>query len=149
MEKGERVSDFELPDESGTPRRLSEFLAGGPVALFFYPKAMSAGCTAESCHFRDLAGEFAALGAQRLGISTDGVATQHEFAERNSLGFPLLSDQSGDVARQFGVKRRFGPSPVKRWTFVIDADARLLEVIKSEVKMGLHADHALEVLRQR
>ena len=149
MEKGDVVSDFELPDESGTPRRLSEFLARGPVVLYFYPAAMSAGCTAESRHFRDLAGDFAALGAQRIGISRDAVAKQHQFAEGHSLGFPLLSDQAGVVARQFRVKRRFGPIPVKRWTFVIDTDARVLEVIKSEVRMTLHADRALEVLRRR
>ena len=149
MEVGGLVSDFQLPDESGTPRRLSEFLAAGPVILYFYPAAMSAGCTAESCHFRDLAGEFAALGAQRLGISADAVTKQHQFAERHSLGFPLLSDEGGAVARQFGVKRRFGPIPVKRWTFVLDTDARVLEVIKSETSMTRHADRALEVLSKR
>lgn len=142
------VDDFELPDESGIPRRLSEFLASGSVVLYFYPAAMSGGCTAESCHFRDLAEDFAALGAQRLGISRNDVAKQHQFAERNSLGFPLLSDRDGSVARQFGVKRRFGPIPVKRWTFVINTDGRVLEVIKSEISMSLHADRALDTLRR-
>lgn len=148
MEKGELVADFELPDESGTPCRLSEFLGQGPVVLFFYPAAMSRGCTAESCHFRDLAAEFSALGAQPLGISADGVERQQQFAERYSLGFPLLSDPGGEVATQFGVKRRFGPIPVKRWTFVIDSDGYVLEVIKSETRMTHHADRALGVLRQ-
>jgi peroxiredoxin Q/BCP len=149
MEKGDLAGDFELEDETGTPRRLSEFLARGPVVLFFYPAAMSAGCTRESCHFRDLAGEFAAVGGQRIGISADDVASQQQFAERHSLGFPLLSDPTGTVARQFGVKRRFGPVPVKRWTFVINGDGRVLEVIKSGVNMKVHADRALEVLKQR
>jgi peroxiredoxin Q/BCP len=123
-------------------------LAAGPVVLYFYPAAMSGGCTTESCHFRDLAGEFAALAAQRIGISTDDVAKQHQFAETNSLGFPLLSDREGAVARQFGVKRRFGPIPVKRWTFVINTDSRVIDVIKSEIVMSRHADRALEVLGQ-
>lgn len=149
MKIGDHVDDFELPDETGTPRRLSELLARGPVALFFYPAAMSAGCTAESCHFRDLAGEFAAVGAQRVGISTDGVDKQRRFTERNSLGYPLLSDEAGVVARQFGVKRRFGPSPVKRWTFVIDTNARVLGIVRSEIMMSAHADRALEILRRR
>lgn len=148
MDQGDLVDDFELPDESGTPRRLSEFLAEGPAVLYFYPAAMSAGCTAESCHFRDLAEDFAALGAQRLGISTDDVTKQYQFAERHSLGFPLLSDRDGSVARQFGVKRRFGPIPVKRWTFVINADGKVLEVIKSEISMSMHADRALDTLRR-
>lgn len=148
MEVGDAVRDFELEDETGTPRRLSEFLTKGPVVLFFYPAAMTAGCTAESCHFRDLAREFAAIGGQPIGISLDPVSKQREFAERFSLGVPLLSDPAGVVARQFGVKRRFGPIPVKRWTFVIGSDSRVIDVIKSETRMSLHADRALDVLRQ-
>ena len=148
MEKGELAADFELPDETGTRRRLSEFLALGPVVLFFYPAALSRGCTAESCHFRDLAPDFAEVGAQPIGISPDAVSRQREFAERHSLAVPLLCDREGSVARQFGVKRRFGPIPVKRWTFVIDIGGQVLEVIKSETRMTLHADRALEVLRR-
>jgi len=148
VERGDRVADFELPDESGAPRRLSEFLALGPVVLFFYPAALSRGCTAESCHFRDLAAEFSALGAQTIGISTDAVERQQEFSERYSLGYPLLSDVDGEVAAQFGVKRRIGPIPVKRWTFVIDGDGLVVEVIKSETHMTRHADRALEILRE-
>ena len=122
---GDEVPDFELPDQDGTPRRLSRLLADGPVVLFFYPAAMTSGCTAESCHFRDLGAEFTAAGAQRVGISTDPVDKQKQFAEQNHFDYPLLSDESGAVARQFGVKRRFGPIPVKRRTFVIGADRRL------------------------
>ncbi|MGC2207771.1 MAG: peroxiredoxin [Candidatus Dormiibacterota bacterium] len=149
MDKGDRVADFELLDEAGAPQRLSKFLALGPVVLFFYPAAMSRGCTAESCHFRDLAAEFSTIGAQPIGISADRVAKQQEFSERYSLGYPLLSDRDGAVAAQFGVKRRFGPIPVKRWSFVIDGEGRVLEVIKSETRMTHHADRALEVLRQQ
>lgn len=148
MERGDQVGDFELPDERGVTRRLSEFLAHGPVVVFFYPAAMTKGCTVESCHFRDLQAEFAELGVQSIGISADSVAKQREFGDRYSLGLPLLSDSKGEVARQFGVKRRFGPLPVKRWTFVIDTEGRVLEVIKSETRMNLHADRALEVLRE-
>ena len=71
LRKGDVVTDFELPDETGAPRRLSGLLADGPVVLFFYPAAMSLGCTVESCHFRDLIGEFKAVGAQPVGISAD------------------------------------------------------------------------------
>ena len=64
MEKGDLVPDFELPDEDGVPRKLSDLAASGPVVLFFYPAAMTYGCTKESCHFRDLAAEFKAVGQQ-------------------------------------------------------------------------------------
>ncbi|UQX86819.1 peroxiredoxin [Jatrophihabitans telluris] len=146
MKQGDQIADFELPDQNGKNRQLSELLLDGPVVLFFYPAAMTGGCTKESCHFRDLAAEFAALGAQRVGISTDSIATQKQFAELNGFDYPLLSDADGAVAKQFGVKRRFGPLPVKRHTFVIGTDSRLIAEISSELNMDLHADEALKVL---
>src|SRR3974390_3815193 len=106
MHKGDVVDDFELPDQTGTPRKLSELLANGPVVLFFYPAAMTYGCTKESCHFRDLKAEFAAVGAQPVGISADPVEKQKQFDEKESLGLPLLSDPDRAVAEQLGVKRR-------------------------------------------
>jgi peroxiredoxin Q/BCP len=65
MKEGDLVPDFELPDQTGTKRLLSDLLADGPVVLFFYPAAMTAGCTREACHFRDVAADFAAAGVQR------------------------------------------------------------------------------------
>jgi thioredoxin-dependent peroxiredoxin len=149
MKPGDLAPDFVLPDQDGTDRKLSELLENGPVVLFFYPAAMTAGCTAQSCHFRDLAAEFAEVNAQRVGISTDDVAKQKQFAELNGFDYPLLSDVDGEVAEQFGVKRRFGPIPVKRHTFVIDTDREVIEVIKSEFSMNSHADKALAALRSR
>jgi peroxiredoxin Q/BCP len=146
VDTGDIVADFELPDQDGRPRRLSALLTDGPVVLFFYPAAMTKGCTAESCHFRDLGAEFAGIGAQRVGISTDSVAKQKEFSELHGFDYPLLSDESGDVARTFGVKRRFGPLPVKRQTFVIGTDRQVAAVISSEFSMDKHADEALRVL---
>ncbi len=143
MNQGDQVPDFELPDQDGTPQRLSTLLTDGPVVLFFYPAAMTSGCTAESCHFRDLASEFAQAGAQRVGISTDPVAKQKQFAAANGFDYPLLSDEAGAVAAMFGVKRRFGPLPVKRKTFVIDVDRTITAVISSEFSMAKHADEAL------
>jgi peroxiredoxin Q/BCP len=119
MNEGDQVPDFELPDQDGVPRRLSILLKDGPVVLFFYPAAMTAGCTAETCHFRDLAAEFAAAGAQRIGISPDTVDKQKRFAQKNAVDFPLLADHDREAAEMFGVKRKRGFSPVKRSTFVI------------------------------
>jgi thioredoxin-dependent peroxiredoxin len=147
VQAGDTAPDFELPDETGTPRKLSDLLADGPLVLFFYPAAMTAGCTKESCHFRDLAAEFAAVGASRVGISPDDVEKQAKFSDTNGFDYPLLSDPDGAVATQFGVRRRFGPLLTKRQTFVIDTDRKVLEVIASEMRMNTHADKALEVLR--
>ncbi|MEU1514623.1 peroxiredoxin [Streptomyces sp. NPDC005811] len=147
LETGDKVEDFSLPDETGTPRSLTELLADGPVVLFFYPAALSPGCTAEACHFRDLAAEFAAVGARPIGISGDSVDRQQEFAGRHTLGMTLLSDSDGEVRALFGVKRGVSLMPTKRATFVIAQDRTVLEVVRSELRMNTHADRALDALR--
>jgi peroxiredoxin Q/BCP len=151
IKRGDQVPEFELPDQTGTVRSLTGLLADGPIVLFFYPAAMTPGCTKEACHFRDLAGEFAAVGAARVGISTDGVDKQARFADSQRFDYPLLSDRDGTVAEIFGVKRGLLGKllPVKRTTFVIDTDRTVLDVISSELNMDTHADKALALLRSR
>jgi thioredoxin-dependent peroxiredoxin len=149
MREGDLVPDFELSDHTGTKRSLTELLAGGPLVLFFYPAAMTPGCTKEACHFRDIGAEYAAAGVQRVGISRDSVDRQHKFADRYSFDYPLLSDEDGEVARIFGVVRggllgKLGP--IKRSTFVIGPDQRVIKVISSEANMNVHADEALRAL---
>ncbi|MFF7446423.1 MULTISPECIES: redoxin domain-containing protein [unclassified Streptomyces] len=144
---GDKIDDFELPDETGTPRSLTSLLADGPIVLFFYPAAMTAGCTAEACHFRDLAAEFAAVGARPVGISGDSVERQQEFAGKHTLGMPLLSDADGTIRERFGVNRGFSLAPTKRVTFVIAEDRTVLDVVRSELRMNTHADRALAALR--
>ncbi|GIH91997.1 peroxiredoxin [Planobispora siamensis] len=148
---GDVVEDFELLDETGTPRKLGDLLADGPVVLFFYPAALTSGCTLESCHFRDLAGDFAKVGARPVGISRDVVPRQKRFADTYDFGFPLLSDPDGVVARSLGARRSYavGPFLTRRMTFVIDVDRRILEVIHDEANMNIHADRALQVLHAR
>jgi peroxiredoxin Q/BCP len=150
MKPGDAVDDFELLDETGAPRRLSALLEGGPVVLFFYPMASSGGCTQEACHFRDLAAEFTAVGAQPVGISSDGIAAQQRFASAHSLGYPLLSDEGNRVAKELGAYRRFLPGGLhtRRMTFVIGQDRRILDVVASETRFDLHADEALEIVRR-
>lgn len=147
MDVGDKIEDFELPDETGTPRSLTSLLADGPVVLFFYPAAMTAGCTAEACHFRDLAAEFDAVGARPVGISGDSVERQQEFSGKHTLGMPLLSDADGTIRERFGVTRGFSLAPTKRVTFVIAQDRTVLEVVRSELRMNTHADRALAALR--
>jgi peroxiredoxin Q/BCP len=146
MKKGDLVPDFTLSNQEGESRSLDSFLAKGPVVLFFYPAAMTAGCTKESCHFRDLGAAFSAVGAQRVGISMDSVQRQAQFSAANTLDYPLLADVGGAVAKIFGVKRALDLLKVKRTTFVIGQDHRVLEVISSETNMNAHAEKALSVL---
>lgn len=148
MHTGDTAPDFTLLDQAGEERSLSGLLEAGPVVLFFYPAAMTTGCTKEACHFRDIGAEFDAVGAQRVGISMDAVDKQAEFSAKHGFDYPLLSDPDGSVAKAYGVKRRLDLLRTKRSTFVIGTDATILEVISSELSMTTHADRALEVLRQ-
>ena len=147
MRPGDLAPDFTLRDQHGVERTLRDLLTHGPVVLFFYPAAMTTGCTKETCHFRDLAAEFAEAGAQRIGISMDDVAKQAAFSDANALDYPLLSDVDGRVAKSYGVKRALDVLRVKRTTFVIGTDRRLIDVISSEMNMNVHADRALAALR--
>jgi peroxiredoxin Q/BCP len=94
-------------------------------------------------------GEIEAAGGQPIGISPDTVEKQKQFADKHSFGYPLLSDTGGAVATQFGVRRRVAALGVRRSTFVIDTNHRVLEVIHSEISFASHADKALEALRAR
>src|SRR6185437_7673572 len=176
MIAGEKAPDFTLYDHSGRPRTLSAFLSEGPVVLFFFPLASSPICTAQACHFRDLSNEFARVGARRVGISTDTVDRQAHFAQQRSFDYPLLSDEDGVVSELFGVRRgrfarlrrsvvareaaRHGRHtrrrgllarllPVRRTTFVIDADRTILKVVANELRASVHADQALWFLQNR
>jgi peroxiredoxin Q/BCP len=170
MIAGDKAPDFTLWDHTGRPRALSALLSEGPVVLFFFPIASSPICTAQACHFRDLSDEFARVGAQRVGISTDTVDRQAHFAQQRSFDYPLLSDADGVVSELFGVRRgrlaklrrsvvareaaRRGRHtrrrgllarllPVRRTTFVIDVDRTILKVVSNEVRASVHADQTL------
>jgi peroxiredoxin Q/BCP len=131
LAEGQQAPLFTLPDQHAAERPLSDFLAQGPVVLFFYPAASTPVCTAQACHFRDLAAEFAELGAVRVGISTDSVAKQGNFASRQGFDYPLLSDADGSVAAAFGVKRgllgALAPTPTltTRWPTCANAADRM------------------------
>jgi peroxiredoxin Q/BCP len=145
---GDRIPDLAVTTHDGTATTLSALAGGGPLVVFFYPKAFTAGCTAQACHFRDLGAEFAELGAARVGVSRDGADTQARFAEQHAFDFPLIADRDGAVSAAFGAKR-VGPVPSRRQTYVLDGDLTLRHVISSEVDMERHADEALAFLRQR
>lgn len=148
MDTGDVVEDFTATTDRGETVTLSRLLADGPLVLFFYPKAFTGGCTVEACHFRDLAGEFAEVGAGRVGVSRDAVDVQRRFAEEHDLEYPLLADPEGAISAMFGTKR-MGPLWSRRHTFVVDTDRTVLKVIQSETDMTTHADEALSVLRGR
>lgn len=142
---GDKAPDFTLEDQGGNLVSLQSLLEAGPLVLFFYPKAFTPGCTAESCSFRDESEDFAKLGAKAVGISADKTSTQKKFHEKYHLGYPLLSDPGKKVARAYGVAR---PGPIfnKRTTFVISKEGIILDIIHSEFAIGKHIKMAKEAL---
>ncbi len=128
---GSAAPGFTLPDQNGAPRRLAEW-SGRWVVLYFYPKDDTPGCTTEACSFRDDISLITVLGAQVVGISVDDTASHKAFAEKHRLPFPLLSDASAAVARQYGALSDWLVMKVaKRYTFIIDPAGRIAKVYLS------------------
>jgi len=126
---GDLAPDFTLDDQDGTPVTLSS-LRGGKVVLYFYPEAMTPGCTTEACDFRDSLNSFKAAGIRVLGVSKDEVEKLKRFAERDRLNFTLLADPDLAVQQAYGVwgeKSLYGKIVVGsiRSTFVVDEDGRI------------------------
>lgn len=123
LDVGEKAPDFTLPDQDGNDLRLYELLEGGPLVLFFYPKAFTSVCTAEACGFRDSHEQFVDAGARVVGISADDVATQKKFHDKHQLTFPVLSDPKTKVYGLFGLRASSKATLANdRVTFVIDGD---------------------------
>jgi peroxiredoxin Q/BCP len=148
LQVGQTAPDFELPDAKGELVRLYDLLSKGWVVLFFYPKDNTPGCTAQACSFRNSYQEFRTLGAQIFGISADSQESHQGFSEQQSLPYPLLSDQDGQVAKAFGVKKTLGLLP-GRATFVIAPDRTVRLAYASQLNPESHQQKALEVLKNQ
>ena len=125
VQMGDPAPDFELKDQSGQLHSMEDY-RGKWVALYFYPKDDTPGCTTEACEFRDNIFAFKNLNCQILGVSLDDVDSHKEFAEKHKLPFPLLADSEGTTADAYGVKSKYmGMSVAKRQTFLIDPDGNV------------------------
>lgn len=146
LEPGATVPDFTLMDQQGTPQRWADF-RGKPVAVFFYPKANTPGCTQEACDFRDLRNDFEAAGASIVGISADSIKKQSNFADKHGLEMPLLSDPEHTVLEPWGVwaeKKNYGRTymGIKRTTVLFD-DKGMVAQVWQNVRVKGHADAVL------
>jgi peroxiredoxin Q/BCP len=147
---GDVAPDFQLPSTRGKDVTLKEF-KGKDVILYFYPRDETPGCTAEACSFRDHEGDLSKAGAAILGVSTDPMESHQKFASKHKLNFPLLSDETADVAKMFGVwkeKNMYGRRSwgVARTTYWIGADGRIKKIYK-KVDAARHAEDILADLK--
>lgn len=148
---GDPAPDFELPSTSGGAVRLSE-LRGRPVVLFFYPRDMTSGCTAEACAFQAALPDFSRVDAEIFGISKDSLESHDRFREKEGLTFELLSDADSDVSERYGVwkeKKMYGKTRmgIERTTFVIGPDGRIARVFP-KVRVDGHAEEVLAAVRE-
>lgn len=132
-----------LPDAKGHKLSLAS-VRGKNVVLFFYPKALTKGCTIESCGFRDLAKEFAAADTVLIGASNDTVALQQKFTDKEKLPYPLLADTEKKVATAYGAQ---GKSVPNRYTFVIDKKG-VLRKVYTKVTPAKHPQEVLDYIKE-
>ena len=149
LEAGQPAPDFTLQADDGSTVRRSD-LAGQTVALYFYPKDDTPGCTAEACEFRDMRADYDAAGIRVIGVSPDPPRSHVKFRDKYDLPFTLLSDAEHDAAEAFGVwveKSMYGKTymGVERSTFVIGPDGTLQQVLY-KVKPKGHAASVLELV---
>mgnify|MGYP000879929081 CR=1 FL=1 len=131
LQPGDQAPAFTLPDQQGQTINLADF-KGKKLLLFFYPKALTSGCTKQACSVRDARSELADLGVAALGVSPDGVELQKKFDTKHSLGYPLLSDPDHSVAEAYGVwgeKSMYGKKymGIIRSSFLLDEDGKIIQ----------------------
>ena len=149
---GDVAADFRLPSTTGKDVTLKE-QRGNDVILYFYPKDDTPGCTAEACSFRDHETDLSKAGAVILGVSTDPLESHRKFRNKHQLNFPLLSDETADVAKMYGVWREKNLEGRRTWgvarrTYWIGADGRIKKIYK-KIDTARHAEEILEDLAAR
>lgn len=142
LKVGDKAPAFKLLADDDQTYRLADF-KGKTVVLYFYPKAMTPGCTQQACDFRDQAAHLGENNAVVLGVSRDSPERLAKFRDKYALNFPLLSDESGAVCEAYGVwkeKSLYGRKfmGIERTTFVIDGEGRI-QKIYGKVKVKGHA----------
>jgi peroxiredoxin Q/BCP len=148
---GDMAPDFLLPSTRAKDVSLKEF-KGKDVILYFYPKDDTPGCTAEACSFRDHEADLSKEHAVVLGVSADPLESHDKFHGKYNLNFPLLSDQTADVAKMYGVwkeKNLYGRRTwgIARTTFWIGPDGRIKKIYK-KVDTAKHAEDILADLHE-
>lgn len=143
---GDTAPNFRLATSNSSYVSLADFLGKKNVVVYFYPKDFTQGCTAEACSFRDSYESFKDLGAEVIGISSDGQNSHRDFAQQHHLPFILLSDADGAVRKAYGVKKTLGLF-AGRVSFVVDKKGIIRHIFSSQTRATAHVGKALVLLK--
>jgi peroxiredoxin Q/BCP len=159
---GDKVSEFSGTDDTGANWKSSTMKTDFLV-VYFYPAAMTGGCTAQACAYRDDKASFDKMGATIIGISGDEVKNLKYFKESSQLNFPLISDSKGEISKTFGVPTKEGGSITReiagenfllvrgitasRWTFVLDKNRKIIYK-NAEVNAAEDSKKVMEVIKK-
>jgi len=148
MNVGDKAPELLGKDEAGRDIRLSDF-RGKKLVLYFYPKDLTSGCTAEACSFRDHQADLQAAGYAVVGVSVDDDKQHRKFKEKHALNFPLIADVDKQLVEQFGVwqeKSMYGRKYMGtvRTTFIINEEGIVEQIIgPKQIKTKIHAEQVL------
>jgi len=148
---GSAAPAFSARDQNGNKVSLKDFKGKNHIVLYFYPKAMTPGCTVQACGLRDSKKELAELGAVALGLSPDPVSRLKKFENKEDLNFRLLSDEGHEIADKYGIwglKKFMGREfmGIIRTTFVIDNKGKLIHIM-DKVRTKTHHDDVIQILK--
>lgn len=139
---GSYAPDFTLQDALGNSYTLSSYRGKNPVVIYFYPKANTPGCTKQACGIRDNLDKFKENDIIIFGVSVDSKEELNEFIAEHNLNFPLLSDESKEVSKAYGVLNNLGID--SRITFIVDKEGIIADVIR-DVDVTTHAEDVLKI----
>lgn len=142
---GDVAPNFELNDANNNIVKISDYRGKKNVVVYFYPKDDTPGCTAQACSFRDNYEDFAGVGAEVIGISSDGAVSHQGFAGKYELPFVLLSDPKGEARKAYDAYDLFGMIP-GRVTFVINMEGKVIHKFDSQLSPTKHIKEALNIL---
>lgn len=148
---GSAAPAFSAQDQNGNKVSLKDFKGKNHIVLYFYPKAMTPGCTVQACGLRDSKKELAELGAVALGLSPDPASRLKKFENKEGLNFRLLSDEDHEIADKYGIwglKKFMGREfmGIIRTTFVIDNKGKLIHIM-DKVRTKTHHDDVIKILK--
>jgi peroxiredoxin Q/BCP len=147
LKEGDKAPEFSLPDQNGKIHKLKDY-KGKKLAIYFYPKDDTPGCTIQGCNIRDNYDKLKEKGIEIVGISKDNLESHKKFAAKFKFNFPILSDEKMDVLEKYGVwkkKSLYGKTflGIARTTFLIDEKGKIAKII-SKPKVEVHADEIIK-----